>query len=230
MLKKSDDFQITLQNYRNTPPKGHTYSPAQCMMNRWARTTPQTPDHLLAPTTINSGTITEEIKAKRSARKAHYDKRVGHEYSITNTGKFVYARPPPRQPGTPWVYGRVTDIHHPRSYTIKTPSSTICRNRIHIRRATTPASTPTLTSPQHLPSPRHSPLHHHSSQGSGPTTSTDQSHQPTLPSPNTNNCALDPPPPCHTPMIQAHLEKAKVSHPLLHLQSQTRIKPKITKP
>ena len=91
------------------------------------------------------------------------------------------------------MYGRLTDMHHPRSYTIKTPRSTICRNRIHIRRATTPASTPTLTSPQHLPSPRHSPLHRHSSQGSEPTTSTDQSHQSTLPSPNTNNCALDPP-------------------------------------
>ena len=26
MLKKSDDFQIALLNYRNTPPKGHTYS------------------------------------------------------------------------------------------------------------------------------------------------------------------------------------------------------------
>lgn len=28
MLKKSSDFHIALLNYRNTPPKGHTYSPA----------------------------------------------------------------------------------------------------------------------------------------------------------------------------------------------------------
>jgi len=34
VLKKSDDFQIALHNYRNTPPKGHTYSPAQCMVSR----------------------------------------------------------------------------------------------------------------------------------------------------------------------------------------------------
>ena len=33
MLKKSDDFQIALLNFRNTPPKGHTYSPAQGMVS-----------------------------------------------------------------------------------------------------------------------------------------------------------------------------------------------------
>ena len=39
MLKKSDDLQTALLNYRNTPPKGHTYSPAQRMMSRRTRTT-----------------------------------------------------------------------------------------------------------------------------------------------------------------------------------------------
>ena len=73
MLKKSDDFQIALLNYRNTPPKGHTYSPAQRMMSRRTRTTLPTPDHLLEPMSINLDTASAEIKAKGSTSKAHYD-------------------------------------------------------------------------------------------------------------------------------------------------------------
>ena len=53
MLKKSDDFQIVLLNYRNTPPKGHTYSPAQRIVSRRTRTSLPTPDHLLEPMSIN---------------------------------------------------------------------------------------------------------------------------------------------------------------------------------
>ena len=127
MLKKSDDFHIALLNYRNTPPKGHTYSPAQRVVNRRTRTTLPTPDHLLAPTAISSATVTEEIKTKRKASKVQYDKTAGREHNVINIGEFVYARPPPRQSGNPWAYGRVTDKHRPRSYTIKTPSSTIRR-------------------------------------------------------------------------------------------------------
>ncbi len=32
MIKKSDDFQAALLNYRNTPQRGHSYSPAQWML------------------------------------------------------------------------------------------------------------------------------------------------------------------------------------------------------
>ena len=34
MLKKASDFNLALLNYRNTPPQGHSYSPAERMMNR----------------------------------------------------------------------------------------------------------------------------------------------------------------------------------------------------
>ena len=197
MLKKSDDFHIALLNYRNTPPKGHTYSPAQRMLNRRTRTTLPTPDHLLAPTAIGSATVTEEIKTKRKASKVQYDKTAGREHNVINIGEFVYARPPPRQSGNPWAYGRVTDKHRPRSYTIKTPSSTIRRNRIHVRRAAPPPPppTPTHTPLKLLPSTGHSPVYHHNPQGSVPNTSTDQPKQLTLPypaSPDTSNSELDP--------------------------------------
>ena len=125
MLKKSDDFQLALLNYRNTPPKGHTYSPAQRMVNRRTRTMLPTPDHLLEPMLINRDTVSAEIKAKRNASKAHYDKTAGPEHDIINIGEFVYARPPTSKPGNPWAYGRVAEKRHSRSYTIQTPHSTI---------------------------------------------------------------------------------------------------------
>ena len=50
-LKKSADFQTALLNYRNTPPQGHTYSPAQRMLLRRIRTTLPTPNHLIKPLT-----------------------------------------------------------------------------------------------------------------------------------------------------------------------------------
>ena len=103
MLKKSDDFRIALLNYRTPPPKGHTYSPAQRIVNRRTRTTLPTPDHLLSPATIKSDTSTvlEEIKAKRSTSKGHYDKTANPEHNIINIGKCLYARLSPRQPGNP---------------------------------------------------------------------------------------------------------------------------------
>ena len=49
VLKKADDFHSAILLYRNTPPQGHTYSPAQRMfLGRTSTTLPST-DHLLAP-------------------------------------------------------------------------------------------------------------------------------------------------------------------------------------
>jgi len=112
-------------NYRNTPPKGHTYSPAQRMVSRRTRTMLPTPDHLLERMLINRDTVSAEIKAKRNASKAHYDKTAGPEHDIINIGEFVYARPLTSKPGNPWAYGRVAEKRHSRSYTIQTPHSTI---------------------------------------------------------------------------------------------------------
>ena len=70
----------------------------------------------------------------------------------------MYARPPTIKPGNPWAYSQVTEKRHSRSYTMQTPRSTIRRNRIHIRRATPPPSsprTPPYTRPTLLPRPGH---------------------------------------------------------------------------
>ena len=70
MLKKADDFHSALFLYRNTPPRGHTYSPAQCMFLCRTRTLLPTTDDLLAPAMINFGIVKEDILKKRHDSKA----------------------------------------------------------------------------------------------------------------------------------------------------------------
>ena len=60
-LKKADDLQNTLLNYWNTPPHGHTYSPAQRMLCRRRRTTLPTPDHLLKTSPLNPEMVAREL-------------------------------------------------------------------------------------------------------------------------------------------------------------------------
>ena len=80
MLKKADDFHSALLLYRNTPPRGHTYSPAQRMFLHRTRTLLPTTDHLLALTMINFDIVKEDILKKRHASKTYYDKSAGVEH------------------------------------------------------------------------------------------------------------------------------------------------------
>lgn len=64
MLKKADDFHSALLLYRNTPPQGHTYSPAQRMFLRHTKTILPTTDHHLAPVMINFSVVEKDILKK----------------------------------------------------------------------------------------------------------------------------------------------------------------------
>ena len=229
MLKKSDDAQIALLNYRNTPPKGHTYSPAQRMMSRRTRTTLLTPDHLLELISINRDIVSTKIKAKRNASKVHYDKTAGTEHSIINIGEFVYTRPPTSKPGNPWAYGRVTEERHSRSYTIQTTHCTIRRNRIHIRRAAPPPPplTPPRTPPTLLPRPGHNFAHHYNYIGSELNTPTDQPKQQPPPSSDTSNSCPDldtssPPQPQEPSTPETGQSEPSTDTPLVTIQDQPR--------
>ena len=72
-LKKSTDLQSALLNYRNTPPQGLTYSPAQRMLCLLIRTTLPTPNHLIKPSPVNLAVVTQELTLKRAASKCYYD-------------------------------------------------------------------------------------------------------------------------------------------------------------
>ena len=72
MLKKADDFHSGLLLYRNTPPQGHTYSPAQRMFLRHTKTILPTTDHHLAPVMINFSVVEKDILKKWHDSKAYY--------------------------------------------------------------------------------------------------------------------------------------------------------------
>ena len=168
MLKKATDFNSAMLNYRNTPPQGHTYSPAQRMFLRRTQTTLPTMDQLLAPAMINFDIVKEDIAKKRQESKTYYDKSAGAELTPINVGSFAYAKLPPRNRRNPWVYGEVIQKDNQRSYSIRTShGTTIRRNIVQLKPAaappthclqpttrpasegTTPNATPLLDSIQH---------------------------------------------------------------------------------
>ena len=128
MMKKSKNFHVAMLHYRNTPPKGHTYSPAQRMLLRRTRTTLPTAAGALTPQLISYKTVIQDINAKRVATKQLQDKSAGSEHSKLDVGSYAYAKPPPNRRGGPWSYGVVTNVDRQRSYTLQTPSGTIRRN------------------------------------------------------------------------------------------------------
>ncbi|XP_068734595.1 uncharacterized protein [Montipora capricornis] len=138
-LKKSADFQTALLNCRNTPPQGHTCSPAQRMLPRRTRTTLPTPNHFIKPSPVNLDVFTEELTLKRAARKRYYDNKPTKVHPELAVGSSVYAKPPPTQRSHPWIRRTIISQDTPRSYTIQTPTSNIRRNRVHI--------TPTMEQP-----------------------------------------------------------------------------------
>ena len=98
MLKKADDFHSALLLYRNTdtPPQGHTYSPAQCMFLRRTRTILLTTDHLLAPAMINFGVVKEDILKKSIIAKHTTTRR--QVQSTTQSTKLAVTHLPNHHP------------------------------------------------------------------------------------------------------------------------------------
>ena len=139
MLKKCDDIDAAmLLNYRNTPQEGHTYSPVQRLMNHRTCTLLPTSNHLLKSEIVDTSIVTKEIQMKRQ-RAANIYNRQATNHAELEIGTYAYAKPPPHKRGNPWMYGQITDKNDNRSYTLKTPISTIRRNRVHLRAAAAPS-------------------------------------------------------------------------------------------
>ena len=90
-MKKSDDFQCALLHYRNTPPRGHTYSPAQRMLCRHTRTKLPTSNNILVPklsdrtTRVAPQTSHKQINLRLNGRS----RTLHHMY--WHTGQYLYA-------------------------------------------------------------------------------------------------------------------------------------------
>ena len=106
-LKTSADFQIALLSYRNTPPQGHSYSPAQRMFCRSTRTALPTPNHLIKSSPVNIDVVTQELTLKRAASKRYYNSSPTKVHPELAVGSSVYAKPPPTQRSHPWIHGTI---------------------------------------------------------------------------------------------------------------------------
>ena len=134
MIKKSEDLQLALLMYRNTPNQGYTFSPVQRCMNRHTRTTIPIMKDLLKFST--SKLVQGEISAKRQKAQACYNKKIHGDLPDIPLGCYVYAKPAPQDRGRTWHFGKVTGSPSPRSYTIETATSKLRRNRKQLHLAT----------------------------------------------------------------------------------------------
>lgn len=164
LLRKSEDIDKALLNYRNTPPVGHTYSPAQRMMSRRTRTLLPTHESLLAPQQIDINLVSREMQSKRTISKEHYDRSASGELPPLEIGSYAYAKPAPRHRGDPWIHGRVVEESGPRSYTLQNSDGRmIRRNRVQLRPAAAPTvsvtSQPPVATGNHAPQPRPVPAY-----------------------------------------------------------------------
>ncbi len=160
MLKKTKDFHAAMLNYRNTPQEGHSYSPAQRMMNHRTKTLLPTSNELLQPKLVDPKVVVKEINQKRAKAKVAFDRRAGIEHTSPPVGTYAYVKPSPRNRGQPWTFGEIIE-RDGRSYTIQSgPHKIVRRNRIHVRPAAAPTS-PTTVTVVHTPpaaAPRRIPL------------------------------------------------------------------------
>ena len=160
LLKKSPDpvkFQLALLDYRNTPPQGHTLSPAQRSMGRRTRQLLPAPVASLMPLSDTSSAVQDAIVARRQRAGTAYNNHhhVQSPLPDLEVGDYVYAKPPPHRKGHAWSYGRITRLVEPRSCVIHTPSGEIRRNRAQVRMAAPP---PTAENVSPQGSPQDSPL------------------------------------------------------------------------
>ena len=161
LLKKSADsigFQLALLDYRNTPPQGHTLSPAQRSMGRRTRQMIPAPLASLMPLSSTSSLVQDEILARRQRAAITYDNhhRVQASLPELEAGDYVYVKPPPHRKGHAWSYGQITRLVEPRSCVIRTSSGEVRRNRAQVRMAAPPpppvtVSTPAITSTSATP-------------------------------------------------------------------------------
>ena len=141
LLKKSQDVYLALFNIRNTPPRGHCFSPVQRLMARRTRSTVPLSEDLLQPEVTDPVTVSSEINRRKQASKAHYDKHAQTSLQPLPLGSHAYAKPRPSLRGSPWIYGQIVNNPTPRSYSIDT-GNLVLRNRTQLRPAAPPINVP----------------------------------------------------------------------------------------
>ena len=145
ILRTAKDVDLALLSVRNTPPAGHTFSPAQRLFGRALRSNLPQPSVTLEPSKLQRDTVVTDHLHRKLQQKQAYDKHAGPLLPDFPPGSYVYAKPRPNSPSKAWISGQIIGPAGPRSYFIRTGSRQMRRNRIQVQLAP-PSST---TASQH---------------------------------------------------------------------------------
>ena len=107
ILLTAEDADLALLSVRNTPPAGHTYSPAQRLFGRTLRTDLPQSSATLEPRTTHRDTVVLEHLHQKSRQKKAYDKHAGPPLPKLPPGSYVYAKPPPTSSAKAWIPGEI---------------------------------------------------------------------------------------------------------------------------
>ena len=158
LLKKSPEFtrfQLALLDYRNTPPLGHSFSPAQRSMAGAPHqtTTSSSSCFRLMPLSDTSAVVQGEIQMRRQRAAVAYNNhhQVQSPLPDLEVGDNVYVKPPPHRRGHAWSYGRIIHLVEPHSCVVDTSSGEVRRNRAQVRMAAPPPPAFVQPSPPYAP-------------------------------------------------------------------------------
>ena len=205
ILLTAEDADLALLSVRNTPPAGHTYSPAQCLFGRTLRTDLPQSSATLEPRTTHRDTVVLEHLHQKSRQKKAYDKHAGPPLPKLPPGSYVYAKPPPTSSAKAWIPGEIVGPAGPRSYLIQTGTSQIRRNRVQLQLAPSPSSfkpfQPPSNKPQSYTSDSGTPQ---LSLGSNPIVDPAPVPTPTTPAPTASSPTNSGSPPALSPCVLHH--------------------------
>ncbi|CAB4034543.1 Transposon Tf2-6 poly [Paramuricea clavata] len=138
ILKKArhEDPYLALLAYRNTPQQGHTFSPAQRLMNRKLRDITVSVPQQLKPHPVSSTEVVNDIMSRRVRSKQLYDKRASPKpLKSFSRNDQVFVKPNPKNKHKPWIYGEVVKNRGHRSCVVNTAVGLIQRNHKQLRKA-----------------------------------------------------------------------------------------------
>lgn len=133
ILITANDVDLALLSLHNTPPAGHTFSPAQRLFGRTLRCDLPQPAVTLEPFTPPRDTVVADHVHRKLQQKRAYDKHAGAPLPDLQPGSYVYAKPPPTSSTKAWIPGKVVGPAGPWSYVIDTGKRQIRQNCVQIQ-------------------------------------------------------------------------------------------------
>jgi hypothetical protein len=149
LLKKADNLNLALLEYRNTPIPQLKKSPAQILCGRRMKTNIPINEKLLQEEIQDSDDYFRRLQAKRQKYKQYYDRTAKDQEEFSPNDDVVI------RDGKTWTQGHIVGQHQsPRSYIVKSEKGEVRRNSSFLKKAkqlpekhNTKEDTPRVTEP-----------------------------------------------------------------------------------